>query len=101
LVERSPEKAGVGGSIPSLATTFSITRAGLVPFGSKTKPGTPGLVSNGHSRHPAWFAPHNIQGGKKIHEQIDEAIRVYDRLLLILSENSMSSSAQGFLGRIA
>jgi hypothetical protein len=25
LVERSPEKAGVGGSIPSLATTFSIT----------------------------------------------------------------------------
>jgi hypothetical protein len=24
-VERSPEKAGVGGSIPSLATTFSIT----------------------------------------------------------------------------
>ena len=23
LVERSPEKAGVGGSIPSLATTFS------------------------------------------------------------------------------
>jgi hypothetical protein len=25
LVERSPEKAGVGGSIPSLATSFSIT----------------------------------------------------------------------------
>src|SRR5271157_4242881 len=24
LVERSPEKAGVGGSIPSLATTFSV-----------------------------------------------------------------------------
>ena len=38
-----------------------------------------------------WFAPHNIQGGKKLHEQIDEAIRVYDRLLLILSEASMNS----------
>ena len=38
-----------------------------------------------------WFAPHDIQGGKKIHEQIDEAIRVYDRLLLILSEASMNS----------
>ena len=25
MVERSPEKAGVGGSTPSLATTFSIT----------------------------------------------------------------------------
>jgi uncharacterized protein YjbI with pentapeptide repeats len=35
-----------------------------------------------------WFAPHAIQAGKKIHEQIDEAIRVYDRLLLILSEAS-------------
>ncbi|MGH7842531.1 MAG: toll/interleukin-1 receptor domain-containing protein [Candidatus Binataceae bacterium] len=38
-----------------------------------------------------WFAPHNIQGGKKLHEQIDEAIRVYDRLLLILSGASMNS----------
>lgn len=39
-----------------------------------------------------WFAPHNIQGGKKIHEQIDQAIRVYDRLLVILSEDSMKSN---------
>jgi uncharacterized protein YjbI with pentapeptide repeats len=38
-----------------------------------------------------WFAPHDIQGGRKIHEQIDEAIRLHDRLLLILSEHSMSS----------
>jgi hypothetical protein len=39
-----------------------------------------------------WFAPHDIQAGKKIHEQIDEAIRVYDRLLLILSPASMGSA---------
>jgi uncharacterized protein YjbI with pentapeptide repeats len=38
-----------------------------------------------------WFAPHNMQGGKKIHEQIDEAIRVYQRLLLILSPSSIES----------
>ena len=38
-----------------------------------------------------WFAPHDIRSGKKIHEQIDESIRVYDRLLLILSEHSMNS----------
>jgi uncharacterized protein YjbI with pentapeptide repeats len=38
-----------------------------------------------------WFAPHDIAAGKKIHEQIDEAIRMYDRLLLILSENSINS----------
>src|SRR5208282_3988984 len=38
-----------------------------------------------------WFAPHDIQAGKKIHEQIEEAIRRYERLLLILSPNSMNS----------
>jgi hypothetical protein len=38
-----------------------------------------------------WFAPHDIQGGRKLHEQIDEAIRIYDKLLLILSDSSMSS----------
>ena len=38
-----------------------------------------------------WFARHDMAAGKKIHEQIDEAIRVYDRLLLILSEHSMQS----------
>ena len=38
-----------------------------------------------------WFAPHDIKGGRKVHEQIDEAIRLHDRLLLILSEDSMKS----------
>jgi uncharacterized protein YjbI with pentapeptide repeats len=39
-----------------------------------------------------WFAPHDIQGGRKIDEQIDEAIKVYDKLLLILSDASMTSN---------
>jgi hypothetical protein len=39
-----------------------------------------------------WFAPHDIKGGRKLHEQIDEAIRLHDKLLLILSEHSMSSN---------
>ena len=38
-----------------------------------------------------WFAPHDIKGGRKIHEQIDEAIRLHDKLLLVLSEHSMAS----------
>jgi len=42
-----------------------------------------------------WFAPHHIKGGRKIHEQIDEAIRVHDKLLLILSEHSMTSDWVG------
>jgi hypothetical protein len=38
-----------------------------------------------------WFAPHDIQGGRKIHEQIDQAIRFHERLLLVLSSHSMNS----------
>ncbi len=38
-----------------------------------------------------WFAPHDIKAGKKLHEQIDEAIRLHDKLLLILSPYSMES----------
>jgi hypothetical protein len=38
-----------------------------------------------------WFAPHHIQGGKKLHEQIDTAIRMHERLLLILSPDSINS----------
>jgi TIR domain/Pentapeptide repeats (8 copies) len=38
-----------------------------------------------------WFAPEDIEGGKKLHEQIDEAIRNYERLLLVLSPHSMTS----------
>ena len=38
-----------------------------------------------------WFAPEDIKGGRKIYQQIDEAIKTHDRLLLILSKNSMNS----------
>ena len=38
-----------------------------------------------------WFAPHHVQAGKKLHEQIDTAIRLHERLLLILSPNSIKS----------
>ena len=38
-----------------------------------------------------WFAPHEMQGGKPVHEQIDEAIRRYESLLLILSAHSIAS----------
>ncbi len=38
-----------------------------------------------------WFAPHDLKAGEKLHEQIDEAIRVYEKLLLVLSPNSVNS----------
>ncbi|KKL44436.1 hypothetical protein LCGC14_2365710 [marine sediment metagenome] len=38
-----------------------------------------------------WFAPHDMRGGRKTLEQIDQAISLHDRSLLILSEHSMNS----------
>jgi uncharacterized protein YjbI with pentapeptide repeats len=38
-----------------------------------------------------WFDEVQMQGGKKLHEQIDEAIRTYDKLLIVLSPHSMNS----------
>jgi uncharacterized protein YjbI with pentapeptide repeats len=38
-----------------------------------------------------WFAPHDLRIGKKILDEIDAAIRLRDRVLLILSEHSINS----------
>jgi hypothetical protein len=38
-----------------------------------------------------WFAPEDLKGGKKLHEQLFEAIQLNDRLLLVLSEHSILS----------
>jgi hypothetical protein len=36
-----------------------------------------------------WFAPHDVQGGKFLDEQIDAAIRMHEKVLLILSPDSI------------
>ncbi len=38
-----------------------------------------------------WFAPDDMRGGRKSGSQIDEAIRLHDRLLLVLSPHSIGS----------
>jgi hypothetical protein len=39
-----------------------------------------------------WFAPENIRGGRKLLPQVDLAIEMHDRLLLVLSDSSLRSS---------
>ena len=39
-----------------------------------------------------WFAPEDLKIGDKFRMRIDEAIRVHDKLLLVLSENSVTSA---------
>jgi uncharacterized protein YjbI with pentapeptide repeats len=38
-----------------------------------------------------WFAPEDMRPGSRMEEQIDSAIRLYDKLLLVLSEHSLNS----------
>ena len=38
-----------------------------------------------------WRAPEDIQGGKKLYDQIEKAITNHDKLLLVLSEASLKS----------
>jgi hypothetical protein len=38
-----------------------------------------------------WFAPHDMRIGEKFRPRIDESIHMYDKLLLILSQNSVCS----------
>jgi hypothetical protein len=38
-----------------------------------------------------WFAPEDIQVGRKLRQQIDTAINTYDKLLVVLSEASLQS----------
>jgi hypothetical protein len=38
-----------------------------------------------------WFAPKDLKTGEKFRVRIDESIRVYDKLLLILSQHSVAS----------
>lgn len=38
-----------------------------------------------------WYSPEDIKGGEKLRDQIERAIQFHDRLLLVLSENSIQS----------
>jgi len=38
-----------------------------------------------------WFAPEDLKIGSRIRPSIDESIRIYDKLLLVLSEYSVAS----------
>jgi uncharacterized protein YjbI with pentapeptide repeats len=39
-----------------------------------------------------WFAPEDLKIGDHYHQRIDESIRLYDKLVLILSEHALQSS---------
>lgn len=38
-----------------------------------------------------WFAPEDLVAGKKIHEEVFRAIKLFDKVLLVISKHSMNS----------
>jgi hypothetical protein len=42
-----------------------------------------------------WYAPENMKGGRKIRDQIDAAIHLHEKLLLVLSDASMRTGWVG------
>src|SRR5579871_938549 len=40
---------------------------------------------------PCWYSPHDMRGGRNIQKEIEDAIKLTDRLLLILSSHSRNS----------
>jgi len=49
-----------------------------------------GRMQQEHLR--VWFSPEDMKAGRKLREEIESAIHVYDKLLVVLSEASMSSA---------
>ena len=96
-----PEPFLRGAGIPENFITFmkSLTGAALefysvfISYSTKDQDFADRLYADLQARGiRCWFAPHDIQGGRKVHEQIDEAIRLHDKLLLVLSDDSMNSN---------
>jgi hypothetical protein len=45
-----------------------------------------------NKRIRVWYAPEEMRGGQKLFDQIDRAIQLHDKLLLVLSKASMKSN---------
>jgi LuxR family maltose regulon positive regulatory protein len=69
-------------------TTYSC----FISYSSKDQEFVEQLYADLQSKNiRCWYAPRDMVIGDKIRMRIDESIRVYDKLLVILSENSVAS----------
>ena len=64
----------------------------FISFSSKNQSFTERLYTDLQNNNVrCWFAPEDLKIGDKIRDQIDESIRLRDKLLLVLSEHSIAS----------
>jgi uncharacterized protein YjbI with pentapeptide repeats len=79
-------------AIPSLAGQATPNASCFISFSSKDRPFARHLHADLQARGVrCWFAPEDTIGGKKIYDQVDQAIRSRDKLVLILSAHSLAS----------
>lgn len=65
----------------------------FISYSSKDEDLAKRLYADLQSNHVrCWFAPHDLRIGDEIRPRIDESIRIHDKLLLVLSESSLTST---------
>ncbi len=78
--------------IPSLLNDFIQFYSCFISYSSKDQEFAERLHADLQAKGVrVWFAPHDLPIGARIRPAIDESIRVHDKLLLVLSEASVSS----------
>jgi uncharacterized protein YjbI with pentapeptide repeats len=78
--------------LPSLLTTAIQYYSCFISYSSKDQAFAERLHADLQNRGVrCWFAPHHMPIGAKIIDAIDEAIRLRDKVLLILSEGAIAS----------
>ena len=65
----------------------------FISYSSKDEAFARRLYADLHSNHVlCWFAPEDLKIGDKIRPRIEASIRLYNKLLLVLSEHSIASN---------
>jgi hypothetical protein len=78
--------------IPSLLNDPLLFYSCFISYSSKDRTFAERLYADLQNKGVrCWFAPEDLKIGDRIRDRIDESIRLRDKLLLILSENSITS----------
>ena len=96
-----PERFLRGAGVPEDLISYMRSRAGsvihyyscFVSYSNKDRIFSERLYSDLQAKGiRCWYAPEDLKTGDKFRQSIDEAIRIYDKLLVVLSHNSIQSS---------
>ena len=96
-----PESFLRGAGVPDTFITYMRSLVGkpiefyscFISYSSKDQTFAERLYADLQSKNVrCWYAPEDLKIGDKFWHRIDESIRLYDKLLVILSENSVASA---------